>query len=176
MHRCLTAILLLAAAFTAAAQMRWVRLDTLTAAEMPAGVWRQMPAGAIFEVAPIAGRQGEYTMSLLTSDDLTILPGTHFGTMRATAEPGIYDAELFLDPKNAGTQRNNRKKRRFTISVDLHAARMHFKEYKSRFTVSLWRLFPYLFRFSVKYEDTRPEGLDGAVRIAPESYSETTVL
>lgn len=171
--RLLLAFVLSTVATLAQAQAQWLRLDSVAADDIPMGVWRQMPAGALFKIERVSGHKDVFRLTLLYSEDLTIKPGTEFGTMRATAVRGTYDASLLADPRKPGAAS---KRRSFTIEVDPEAGRLCFKHYKKHFTVNFTRMLPYLVRFSVRREDTRPEGIDGAVRIAPESYGEVIIL
>ncbi len=175
-RRLMTTGFVLAATLLATAQLQMVCLDSITETNTPAGIWRQMPAGAVFEIQPVSGDKDEFRLVLLTSDDLSIPPGSAFGTMRRSAIAGTFDAELLHNPKNAGSWRNHAKKQRCTIEIEADNSRLIFKPYKSKLSVNFSRLLPYLFRFSVKHEETRPEGLDGAVRIAPESLSDIIIL
>lgn len=173
MRGVLTSLLLLVAA-GAAAQVRWVRLDSVArTGTYEAGVWQKLPAGAFFTVSPVPGNKDEFSMEMLYSDDLTIAPGTYFGTMRRTAKAGTYDATLLLNPRDKG--RSNQRRRTFTINVSPEGT-MNFVQYKKGLRVNFARLLPYLFRFSVSSTDTRPEGLDGARRVAPQPSAGIIVL
>lgn len=175
MRGVLLSLLLLVAA-RAAAQARWIRLDSVVAAgTYEIGVWQKLPAGAFFTVSPVPGNKDEFCLEMLYSDDLTIAPGTYFGTMRRTAKPGVYDATLLLNPRDNGKSWRKQRKRTFAINLSPEGT-MNFVQYTKGLRMNFARLLPYLFRFSVSSTDTRPEGLDGARRVAPEPSGDIIVL
>ena len=175
MRRALTLLLFAAVCLVATAQIEWVRLDTVAASAAGEGIWRMAPAGAIFSIAPMPGRSGQMQLSMLYSDDLTIPSGTAFGTMTPTAKPGVYEASLMLNPSGHGSKHADRRQN-FTIEMDAASGRLIFKPYKSRLSVNFHRLIPYLFRFSVRREDTRPDDIDGAYRLAPDANANIIIL
>lgn len=175
MRGILSSLLLLAVA-GAVAQVRWIRLDSVAAAgTYETGVWQKLPAGAFFTISAVPGNKDEFRMEMLYSDDLTIAPGTYFGTMRRTAKPGVYDATLLLNPRDNGRSRSKQRRRTFTIDLSPEGT-MNFVQYTKGLRVNFARLLPYLFRFSVTSTDTRPQGLDGARRVAPEPSADIIVL
>ncbi len=175
MRAVLTSLLLLCAA-CAAAQAKWVRLDSVApAGTYETGVWQKMPAGAFFTVKTVPGNKDEFRMEMIYSEDLTIAPGTYFGTMRRSAKPGVYDAELLINPRDNGTAWRKQRRRTFAINISPEGT-MNFVQYSKGLRVNFARLLPYLFRFSVSSADNRPEGLDGARRVAPEPSADIIVL
>lgn len=160
----LTAVLMLLCAATAAlGQTEWVRLDAPAASPEPAsGIWRVVPEGAVFRCEHLPGHSGSYALRLLYSPDLSLRPGTCFGTMTPAGRPGVYDARLMLDPAHFSKKEQTRT---FTIEMNGQADRMTFKAYKDKIKINLNRWLPYFFRVSVSRESTRPADLDGAVRI-----------
>ena len=157
------AVCILCVAWASRGQTQWVRLDSVAASSEPAsGYWRVAPEGALFLCQPRPGHSGSYNLTLLFSPDLSIRPGTFFGTMAPTGKTGVFDAELMLDPSKF----NRREHRRtFTIEMNETTDKMIFKAYHDRLTVNFGRLLPYFFRISVRRDKTRPENIDGAVRI-----------
>lgn len=163
MRRGLIALWLLCASLAAHAQLQRVSLDSIAPSTEPAaGYWRIEPEGAIFVCEPYAGRTGSYTLRLVSSPVLGVAPGTYFGAMTATAKKGVYQAELILDPSNFKRRAHTRN---CTIEMNEEANRLIFKPYHNRLKVNLNRLMPYLFRVSLRQENTRPDDIDGAVRI-----------
>lgn len=170
--RAATAALALCVAVLSPARVHEVPLDTVGPYATPyEGVWRMTPGGAVFALDAVPGRAGTYDMRMIFSPDLTIAPDTYFGTMTATADPAVYDASLLLDPSGTKGAKSMRRRRSFTVEFNTDANRMVFKPYSDKWTVNFNRILPYLFRFSVRRENTRPKGLDGAVRIAPDTDS-----
>lgn len=132
------------------------------------GVWRTTAGGAVFEVKAAPGLPGEYVMLVIDSSDYTVEPGTEFGRMSLTASPGVFDARMRISPSDKSV--TNPFKEYRTVVIELTGeGRMTFKAYDKSRRISLRRLVPYLFRISVSERDTRPQGLDGAVRIDPPS-------
>ncbi len=130
------------------------------------GIWRATAGGAVFEIKTAPGLPGEYVLTMLDSPDYTIEPGTEFGRMSLTAAPGVFDARLRLSPGERPV--TNPLKEYRTVVMELTGeGRMTFKAYEKSRILSLHRLLPYLFRISVTDRNTRPEGMDGAVRIDP---------
>lgn len=123
------------------------------------GVWRMMPGGAVFSVKD-AGRQDTYTMRLLDSPDFTAPAGATIGTLRATARPATYDAEIYSKPGSG------RSAHHFIVEVDERLGRMYMRAYDPHGRISLRRWIPYFFRAGYR-EGEHPDELDGAVRIAP---------
>ena len=164
-------LLVLFAALAASAQIRWVQLDSIQGGMSPVeGLWHMRPGGAIFTVDAVKGKGGEYAFELLYSPMLAIKPGTHMGTMNKAALEGVYEADFTLDP----TRRKGRHKS-FTVEMNPESSRFVLKPYTQGWSLNIYRLLPYLFRIGVKRTDTRPD-IDGAVRIAPQSFNDIIVL
>lgn len=171
--------LLAGAAATAAAHEPAERLmlDSLTVSTVGyhavAGVWQMRPSGAVFEVRPTA-RSGEYTLIMIDSPDYTVPAGICFGTLTAGAEANVYDASLLRKPQGDSAWHTGRSKS-FVVRIDPAAGRMTMKEYRRHAGLTLYRWASYLFRMGVS-RASRPEGVDGAVRIAPFGASEIISL
>lgn len=125
-----------------------------------AGIWRIGGGGATVAFLPSGTSASDFDIVLLDSPDLSVIPGQTIGHAAATGRIGTYDASL------ARTQPGNKKTVRCIITLGKDG-RLSFDYYKQGYTVRLWRLIPYLFRFSVNRQDTRPSSVDGAVRIYP---------
>lgn len=125
------------------------------------GVW-MTSAGAY--IAIHANGINTYEMTILHSPDLSILPGTVMGSAHTSGKIGMYDASIFRSFSSKG---KGRRPQRLTITVDISTGMMRFDPYKQGWRINLRRLIPYLFRVTVQHEDTRPDGLEGAMRIYP---------
>ncbi len=134
-----------------------------------AGVWRMQPGGAVFAVED-GGRRGEYRLRILDSPDLSVPPGAVMGTLTETAVSGVYDAVFFRRP-GAATSGTHR----FMVDAGQDAGRMTMRPYRASARLSFRRWFSYLFRVGVEASD-RPDGNDGAVRIAPLPSDRPVVL
>lgn len=125
------------------------------------GVW-MTSAGAYIAIR--ANGINSYEMTVIHTPDLSIAPGTVMGSAHISGKMGMYDASIFRDFTADG---KGHRPQRLAITVDISTGMMRFDPYKQGWRVNLRRLIPYLFRFSVQREDTRPDGLEGAMRIYP---------
>ena len=166
MMRLLPLCMFMVAAFAAHGRITHLCLDSVSAPAPCEGVWRMQPAGAVFMLTPLSGRNGAMEMTLLHSECYSVSPYTSVGTLLPASENGVYDASLTLDPTKGSARHNQHK---FAVKYDRHADRLTFVPYSSSWRVNINRLLPYLFRFSITRNNTRPSDMDGAVRIAPQS-------
>ncbi len=148
-----------------AGQTSMLSLDSVTAADDIEGYWELTAGGAVIEFRQQPGRDGAYDIFMIESPDYAIEAGTPIGSMKATAVAGKFDAVLSSDPRRGVAAKN----RRFIF--DITDGRMRMSSYKVGKSVRLYRLIPYLFRVGVRDADTRPDGIDGAIRIAPPAPS-----
>ncbi len=129
-------------------------------ATSPVGLWQMVGDGAIFYIEP--ERRDTYTLTLYDSPDLTLSKGALFGSMSLTAS-GSYDASLILNPKGSG----RRKTRHFLFDIDTDGTTLTMRSYRKGARINVLRLLPYLFRLSISEVDTRPQNIDGAIRLSP---------
>ena len=164
MMRLLPLCLFMVAAIAGHGRITHLCLDSVSAAAPCEGVWRMQPAGALFALRSLGGRNGALEMTILFSESYGVYPYTVVGTLAPAAENGVFDAALSVDPAKGESRHNDHK---FVVKYDPRSGRLSFAPYRSSWRVNLNRLLPYLFRFSITRENTRPSDLDGAVRIAP---------
>lgn len=164
MMRLLPLLLFMVAAIAGHGRITHLCLDSVSATAPCEGVWRMQPAGALFALRPLGGRNGAMEMTILFSERYAVLPYTVAGTLVPAAESGVFDASLAVDPAKGASRQNEHK---FVIKYDARSGRLTFAPYRTSWRVNLNRLLPYLFRFSITRENTRPSDMDGAVRIAP---------
>lgn len=99
--------------------------------------------------------------------------GVLLGYIVPTAKSGTFDATLGeIDSDGSARSGNVSKSRATRFTLDLTGARLSFTPVKRGLKVNLWRLFPYMFRFSVRAYDDRRKGLDGCMRVWPRDLSE----
>lgn len=127
------------------------------------GVWRIAGDGAVFAVLPGDGGDDTFRLVIVDSPDMSVLPMTEFGTARRTAVAGRYDACMSASLTSGAPVRRDRN---LIISLS-DDGRLIFEPYKKGLKLNLWRVLPYMFRFSVAAQDTRPSDIDGAVRLYP---------
>lgn len=140
------------------------RLDSLPLHDIE-GLWQLTAEGttvAIWRLDPRAATG--YEMVVVTSDDLSVRPGTRLGTLTPLAQPATFDARLATD----GSGRTSGRTRRFTLKLE-DGAHLSFRQVKGRVKVSPLAIFPHFLRRLVRVgPDDRPSGLDGAVKLYPE--------
>lgn len=110
------------------------------------------------EHKPIARIQGEYLISVIDAEDMSLPAGTHVGSLRRTPTPGRYIASLLSNPS-----RIKSKKRNLVVTLRPEGS-LSFEPYRSGKRISLWRWIPYLFRVTVVQEGHQPADIEGAVR------------
>ncbi len=125
-----------------------------------AGIWQLGADGATIAVLPTSPSASDFDIVILDSHDMSVIPGQSIGHARSTGKAGIYDAS-FVRSNILG-----KKTVRCIITLGKDG-RLSFDYYKQGYNVKLRRLLPYLFRFSVNRQDTRPTSVDGAVRLYP---------
>ncbi len=126
------------------------------------GIWKIGGDGATIAFLPRVGSTSTFDIVLLDSPDLSILPGGIIGEAVSTGRLATYDATMNVSPGTTG------RKTKSILTIDKDG-RLNIKPYKQGKTIKLWRWLPYLFRISVTDNNTRPDGVDGAVKIYPEN-------
>lgn len=134
------------------------------------GIW-QFPSTGV-EVAIMRNRNSgttteshaiSYNIILLYSNNRSLRPGTVMGIATPAPKRGEYDARIYT--RAIGTSLTMPK--RFTLTLDKDDSALSFKQHKNAFTVNLWRLLPYLWRYSV-HANQQDHSTDGCIRIYPE--------
>lgn len=133
------------------------------------GLWQMANGdGALFA---IERENGEPTLAptrlrmvMVRSPRRSILPGTLLGHLVATPQPGVYEARLY----SGLAQRSGLNMARpFTLVIDpMHPDLLTFKPFRSPVKVNLFKLLPHMYRRGFTIQDSRPEGLDGAMRVS----------
>ena len=122
-----------------------------------------------FNPDEIAGEQLHlYRIVIIDSNRLSIEPGTIMGYASVTTKENCFDARIFSDGKLNGILSIPKT---LTLNLSTDASRLTFNEYKKEIKINLWRLIPYIYRVGVSFNDTRPKGLDGCIKIYPKSTS-----
>lgn len=132
------------------------------------GVWQMTADGAIFAVERVHASATEtmpreLRITVIRSPQRRVRPGSVMGTARPTVKPGVYEARLNTRIADIG---GLELPRRFLLTLNQEGTTMTLEPYKSPLKVNLLRLIPYLYR-TVRLQNSRPQGLDGAVRIYP---------
>ena len=164
----LPAVLALCAVLTTAAAPPLQRVELGADADHTdaCGIWETTSSGTVFEISRTPGTRDDYTVTVVEAADYRLPPSTTIGKLTATAIPFCYDAEFSTDPLAGHTRKIARQKNcRFIIEFDKQLRSCTFKAYKKGKRISFHRMLPYLFRITVVDSDTRPQGIDGAIRI-----------
>lgn len=132
-----------------------------------AGIWQTGGGDALIAFIPQNGNYQQFDIVLLDSHDMSVIPGRVIGHARSSNVTGTYDATF--------SKSSLHKTVKVIIRMDKNL-RLTFQPYKQKLSLSLWRLLPYMFRNPVKQVDTRPSGVDGAVRLYPNSAQEGPVM
>ena len=129
------------------------------------GVWRFTADGTEIAIMRPNG-EGDgvdyYEIILLHASNRALRPGTVIGVANPAAKKGYYEARLYT--RSTGSLLFAPKK--FNLESEDHDTRIIFEAKKSAFSVNLWRLLPYMWRYSVhKNQDSK--SVAGCVRIYP---------
>lgn len=154
----------------------YVAADSVSArlASMPLcpleGLWQMADDGALFAIeradAPGEHAPRKLRLVMVRPSWRSIRPGTVFGHAVPTARPGVYEARLYSE---LGRRVGLGIPRRFTLELASEGRMLTFKPFKSPVRINLFRLLPYLYRRVVTPQQSRPDGLDGAVKLFPQS-------
>lgn len=109
------------------------------------------------------GHVVSYNIIILYSPNRSLRPGTVMGIATPAPKRGEYDARIYT--RAVGTSLTMPK--RFTLTLDKDDSALSFKQHKNAFTVNLWRLLPYLWRYSV-HANQQDHSTEGCIRIYPE--------
>lgn len=138
------------------------------------GLWQTSADGSLFAIERVgqttdhAPRQLRLVM--VRSDWRSIRPGTVFGHAVPTVKPGVYEARIY---SNMGKTRGLNMPQKFTLTLDKEGRTVTFRRFKSPVKVNLFRLLPYLYRRVVTLQQSRPDDLDGAVKVYPATAGHT---
>lgn len=125
------------------------------------GTW-QWSTGAVVSIT--ADERGAVQLTLEDTPDPCVKTPQPMGAGRFSGADGTYVLQV-CDKVNYETGRFADHKANITAQVD-DRGQLTLQPYKPGYRVNLWRLVPYLFRFSV-IRDKEPAGLGGARRIRP---------
>ena len=134
------------------------------------GMWQFPVDGALVVVerfVPESHRDDgviRYRLVIVQSPRLSVRPGTVMGYMIPSAKKNFYDALIYTS-FDGGTALYKPKK---FILKHSDEANLSFVEHKTGLKVNLWRMVPYMFRYSITKQDTRPEDMNGCVKVYPQ--------
>ncbi len=105
-----------------------------------------------------------YRLVIIDSPNNFIKNGTIMGYATPTAKRNNYEARIYTSVYN-GNKLKNTQNVILSINED---NRLVFKEYNEGYKLNIRRLIPYIFRISITKYSTRPQDLDGCIKIFPE--------
>lgn len=132
------------------------------------GIWEFPADGGLVAVERCeltSGAPRQYRMVVISVANRALLPGTVLGTFRATSQAGLYDGEFFTSVSADGMTPES--PRSVTLELDAGTSRLAMRRNRRGLRLNLWRLVPYVFRFSITHQDDRPRNLDGWIRVYP---------
>ena len=130
------------------------------------GLWDFEGAGALIaieraETAP-RGPFG-YRMVMVSSPDRLIRRGTVMGHIEPTPKPDTYNARIYTEASGSTLS----MAKRFTLTLSDDGTGLTFEQFKNPITVNLWRLLPYLWRYTVYPTPNPKEPIKGCVKVYP---------
>lgn len=132
------------------------------------GIWQMTDDGALFAIEraePVTTlAPARMRMVMLRSPWRTVRPGTVIGHLQPTPKPGVYEARLYTDfARRTGLS----IPRGFTLTLNSEGSTMTIQPFKFILKVNVFRLLPYMYRRLIEPQKSRPDGLSGAVKVAP---------
>lgn len=132
------------------------------------GIWELTADGAVvaIEREPSAARKATatYRITTISMPDRSVAPGTLMGRAVSTADTRRFDSAIYT--KVTGGKLHSPAGFIISLSDD---GRLSLSHYRQGVRLNLWRMIPYMFRYSVTTVDERPKGIDGMVRLHPRS-------
>ncbi|MDE6652472.1 MAG: hypothetical protein K2K08_08735 [Paramuribaculum sp.] len=133
------------------------------------GIWQFPGSGATVAIERIADRTklpgaNTYNMVVVRSDNRNIKPGTLMGVLAPSAKSNIYDAVIYTSP---GRKARLTMPKHFTLTLSEQDSRLIFKQVKSKYSLNLWRMLPYMFRYVVRTNENTGKAPLGCIKIFP---------
>lgn len=132
------------------------------------GIWRFAESGATIAIEREEGGDAHgavaYRMTVIRSDNRSIRPGTLMGIITPSAKSDVFDANIYTS-----SRRNSSldAPKRFTLTLAEQGSRLVFARVKSKYSLNLWRMLPYMFRYAVRRNDRTGEAPYGCIKVFP---------
>lgn len=133
------------------------------------GIWRFPETGSTVAIEREDNNRAHpgavtYRMIVMRSDNRSIRPGTFMGIITPSVKSDVFDASIYTS-----SHRNSSldSPRRFTLTLAEKGDRLVFSRVKSKFSLNLWRILPYMFRYAVRRNNNTGEAPEGCVKIFP---------
>ena len=107
-------------------------------------------------------RTNAYLLIVTNSPNRLIAPGTIMGIATQSAQKDVFDALIYTSTDKSSLT----KPKPFTLRLS-DKGYLRIEDASTRILINYWRMLPYMFRFSAKRENRRPDNLDGAYRLYP---------
>ncbi len=107
-------------------------------------------------------RTNAYLLIVTNSPNRLIAPGTVMGIATQSAQKDVFDALIYTSTDRSSLT----KPKPFTLRLS-DKGYLRIEDASTRILINFWRMLPYMFRFSAKRENRRPDNLDGAYRLYP---------
>lgn len=137
------------------------------------GIWEMTADGAVIAIerenAAARTITSTYRLTTISMPDRSVAPGTLMGRAIPTSDPRKFDAVIYTE----SADERLKSPANFIISLT-DDERLSLSHYRRGLYVNLWRMVPYMFRYSVGSRDERPRGLDGMVRLYPRKSKKAT--
>ncbi len=137
------------------------------------GIWELTSDGAVVaierEPTTTRGATTTYRITAISMPDRSVAPGTLMGRAASTANARKFDSLIYTNV----TDGKLRSPAGFIITIS-DDDRLSLFHYRQGVKFNLWRMVPYMFRYSVSTIDERPKGIDGMVRLYPQSKKTTS--
>lgn len=137
------------------------------------GIWRFPATGQMIVIEREDVDAMRFRVVACSSSGIGLENGTLLGYVVPSAKTGVFDATLAeINPDGSLRSDPFSKKRTSRFTLNLSGGRISLTPVRHGLRVNWWRLFPYMFRFSVRSYDDRQKGLDGCLRVWPRSVSD----
>lgn len=135
------------------------------------GIWELTSDGAMIYIEHVKdhrrGHTSAYRLTALSMPDRSIAPGTIMGTAAESSDSRKFDAKIYTKSSDGHLT----SPADFILTLNDDNTRMSMSHYRRGLRVNLWRMVPYMFRYSVGMRDERPRGIDGMIKVYPRPSS-----
>lgn len=133
------------------------------------GIWQFPGSGATVAIERTQDRSKlpgatTYSIVVIRSENRTVKPGTLMGELVPTAKSNTFDAMIYT---SAGRKARLTAPKHFTLTLGEQDSRLIFKPVKPKYSINLWRMLPYMFRYVVRKNENTGEAPAGCVKIFP---------
>ncbi len=138
------------------------------------GIWQFTDDGATMTIerfTPTENHGDEstaYRIVLLRSPNRALRPGTVMGYLYQSSKSGVYLARIYTSSHN-GSKLSAAKD--FTITLTENDSHLTLARQRDKYSVNVWRMLPYMFRYTVKRNTPSDANLHGCIKLFPQPSS-----